>query len=148
MDYGIQGARDHPAVAKWSILPTGSVNIREAGIVASYMPDTTCKKAFQTVDIYSVMRDAEDPELGRVSKFEIGKNLQEWLESVYRGRQLYVVCLLQSTDGTARGIILEHVHLGSNTYLKVGNYIEEMTVDWDSGPSTFPKIENVDWHVL
>ena len=148
VDYGIQGARDHPAVAKWSILPTGSVNIREAGIVASYMPDTTCKKAFQTVDIYSVMRDAEDPELGRVSKFEIGKNLQEWLESVYRGRQLYVVCLLQSTDATARGIILEHVHLGSNTYLKVGNYIEEMTVDWDNGPSTFPKIENVDWHVL
>lgn len=155
LDWIFSDEMDHPSVASWRILETGSVAIPRAGIYYSTREEEV--QGGEGELVCNVWLTHESPEQDDARFIESRKarrfrtvELRSWLRTYFPYSESYAVelCRVNSRIGSrpsSRGILLKETSRGSRTMFKIGNYIS----------STFSLLSQsqvverrVDWTVL
>lgn len=136
---------DHPSVSSWAISDKGGVNMKQAGLIASWPPsqETTSRPRVKAnVLVFQDHRRLKDHV-----------DLEKWLGEFRPNSEKHAVCLLRQADLHLHGVLLERVYLDLDTdsrphFFKIGNFYIKRERDSPVGTLSFPPATEVDWLVI
>jgi hypothetical protein len=129
---------DHPSVSTWKILPDGSVEMSEVGIV-SFTGQRRSTNRNLTCNLMAP--DLEDPASLMIDT-RSGMDLDVWVDSFIPATRNFAVCLHHGV-GIVDGVLLKQV--SSRELVKVGTYLISKE---NAYQTLIPTTLKVKWRIL